>query len=165
MKKTTVIGVLVAVAVAAFGAFKYAESKKQARESQVERGRYLVTIGGCNDCHTPGYGLSGGKVDEALWLTGDSLGWQGPWGTTYAINLRNYVQALTEEQWVQIVAKMQSRPPMPYFNLQRMKEEDLRAMYQYIRAAGPAGAETPPYLPPGVEATTPVVVFPAPPPA
>ena len=47
-----------------------------------DRGRYVVTIAGCNDCHTPNYGLGGGKVDEKQWLTGDSLGWRGPWGTT-----------------------------------------------------------------------------------
>jgi mono/diheme cytochrome c family protein len=49
----------------------------------LERGKYLVTIGGCNDCHTPGYLLSEGKTPEALWLTGSSFGWRGPWGTTY----------------------------------------------------------------------------------
>ncbi len=54
----------------------------------LERGRYLVKIAGCNDCHTPRYAESGGAVAEAEWLTGDSLGWRGPWGTTYAINLR-----------------------------------------------------------------------------
>ena len=29
-----------------------AQEKKKA-DPQVERGRYLVQIGGCNDCHTP----------------------------------------------------------------------------------------------------------------
>ena len=37
------------------------------------RGRYLVEIGGCNDCHTPGYAMSGGKVPEKQWLVGDGL--------------------------------------------------------------------------------------------
>ncbi len=26
-----------------------------ADDAEVERGKYLVTISGCNDCHTPGY--------------------------------------------------------------------------------------------------------------
>ncbi|MEJ2396973.1 MAG: cytochrome C, partial [Gammaproteobacteria bacterium] len=30
----------------------------------LERGRYLVRIGGCNDCHTAGYAESGGKTPE-----------------------------------------------------------------------------------------------------
>lgn len=42
--------------------------------SFIERGRYLVEIAGCNDCHTLGYAQSGGQVPESTWLTGDSLG-------------------------------------------------------------------------------------------
>ena len=57
-------------------------SQKQASElniKKVDRGRYLVKITGCNDCHTPGYLLSEGNVLEKLWLTGDKFGWRGPW--------------------------------------------------------------------------------------
>ena len=43
----------------------------------VERGRYLAKIGGCNDCHTPGYIMKNGQVPEQQWLTGDTLGWRG----------------------------------------------------------------------------------------
>ena len=39
----------------------------------VDRGKYLVQIGGCNDCHTPGYAATGGKVPEKDWLVGDQL--------------------------------------------------------------------------------------------
>src|SRR5688572_2915819 len=55
---------------------------------EAERGRYLVRIAGCNDCHTEGYAFANGDIDESNWLTGDALGWRGPWGTTYAANLR-----------------------------------------------------------------------------
>ena len=41
----------------------------------LKRGKYLVMIGGCNDCHTPGYLMSEGKTPENEWLTGDSFGW------------------------------------------------------------------------------------------
>jgi len=37
----------------------------------VALGRYLVQIAGCNDCHTPGYAMAAGRVDEKEWLTGD----------------------------------------------------------------------------------------------
>ena len=30
----------------------------------IERGRYLTKIGGCNDCHTPGYLLREGNVPQ-----------------------------------------------------------------------------------------------------
>lgn len=77
--------------------------------AQIDRGRYLVKTAGCNDCHTPGYGLSGGAVEESKWLVGDSLGWEGPWGTTYAANLRLFMQNLTVEQWVQIAGARRAR--------------------------------------------------------
>ena len=67
---------------------------------EIALGKYLVRIGGCNDCHTPGYAPSGGKVDEKLWLTGDQLGFRGPWGTTYATNLRLAVEDMTAEQFM-----------------------------------------------------------------
>jgi mono/diheme cytochrome c family protein len=84
--------------------------------AQIERGRYLVRISGCNDCHTEGYMAAAGKVDESRWLTGSQLGWQGPWGTTYAANLRISMQNLTLAQWLQ-AARAPRRPPMPWFAL------------------------------------------------
>jgi len=65
----------------------------------VERGRYLLRTSGCNDCHTPGYPATEGKTPEDLWLTGDTFGWRGPWGTTYGANLRLLAGQMTEEQW------------------------------------------------------------------
>ena len=65
---------------------------RAAEAALIERGRYLVRISGCNDCHTPGYIAAAGKMDESRWLTGDQLGWQGSWGTTYAANLRTSMQ-------------------------------------------------------------------------
>src|SRR5688572_27076595 len=67
--------------------------------SQISRGRYVVKVAGCNDCHTPGYAQSAGRIPESKWLIGDSLGWQGPWGTTYPANLRRFTQGMTERQW------------------------------------------------------------------
>lgn len=130
---------------------------------QVDHGRYLAVIAGCNDCHTPGYLLSEGKVEEKLWLTGDRFGWRGPWGTTYAINLRIFVNALTEDQWVQTARALKTRPPMPWFALNIMKEEDLKAIYQFIRYHGEGGEPAPAYLPPDQEPTTPYAQFPLPP--
>jgi mono/diheme cytochrome c family protein len=135
----------------------------QQADPQINRGRYLIKIGGCNDCHTANYPASGGKVPEAQWLTGDALGWNGPWGTTYATNLRLYMQDLTEEQWVKKAKTLSARPPMPWFNVQAMSASDLRAMYRYVRSLGPAGKPAPDYLPPDKAPTGPVVRFPAPP--
>jgi mono/diheme cytochrome c family protein len=128
--------------------------------SSVERGRYLVQIAGCNDCHTAGYAQAGGKVAESDWLTGDALGWNGPWGTTYPTNLRLYVANTSEAQWLQHARSMQPRPPMPWFNLRAMSDDDLRALFRYLKSAGPAGQPAPAYLPPGTTPIGPVVRFP-----
>jgi len=125
-----------------------------------ERGRYLIKITGCNDCHTPGYAEAGGKIPEKDWLIGDSMGWRGPWGTTYASNLRLYMQLLSEDQWVKIAHTVQFRPPMPWFALHDMTEQDLRAIYRFIRNMGPAGEPAPAYLPPEKEPQGPYIVFP-----
>ena len=129
----------------------------------VQRGRYLAKVAGCNDCHTPGYAMSGGKVPEAQWLIGDKLGWRGPWGTTYAINLRLYLRDMTEAKWVQTAKTREARPPMPWFALHDMTDYDLRAIYHFTRSLGPAGEPAPVYLPPGKEPPQPFVQFPMPP--
>lgn len=129
----------------------------------VERGGYLLKIAGCNDCHTPGYMFSDGKVPVSLWLTGETFGWRGPWGTTYGSNLRLLLNRLTEEQWVIMAETLRRRPPMPWFNLNTVSREDLGAMYQFVRYLGPAGELAPPYLPPGQEPPGPHALFPEPP--
>ena len=134
--------------------------KPQPDKQRIERGRYLAIVGGCNDCHTAGYAPSGGKVAEAQWLLGDALGWNGPWGTTYATNLRLYMQDLTEDQWVKKGKSLTARPPMPWFNVQAMTSADLRAMYRYIKSLGPAGKPAPAYLPPDKTPPQPYVAFP-----
>jgi mono/diheme cytochrome c family protein len=45
-------------------------------ESPVERGKYLVTFGGCGDCHTPGHFL--GHPDMAKYLAGSDVGFALP---------------------------------------------------------------------------------------
>jgi len=157
--------VLLAVcAPCAFAEGPQAAAKTKPSDAKlVERGRYLVRIAGCNDCHTPGYPQSGGKVPEKDWLTGDQLGWHGPWGTTYPANLRQYMQKLTEEQWLKVAHTVQMRPPMPWFALRDMTQHDLRAIYRFIRHLGPAGEAAPAYVAPGQTPKGPVVAFPQPP--
>jgi mono/diheme cytochrome c family protein len=138
----------------------FAQAPKKDDSQAIERGRYLAKIAGCNDCHTPGYAQAGGKVPEKQWLTGDQLGWRGPWGTTYATNLRLYMQNFTEDQWVKLAKSRQLRPPMPWFALQDMTTQDLRAIYKFIRYLGPAGAPAPTFVLPGQEPKGPYVLFP-----
>jgi mono/diheme cytochrome c family protein len=131
----------------------------QKNAAAIERGRYLVKTAGCNDCHTPGYAQTAGQVHESLWMKGDALGYQGPWGTTYPINVRLYMQSMTEEQWLQ-VARQPARPPMPWFALRDMTDADLSALYHYVRSLGEPGDPAPEFVPPGKTPQTPVVRFP-----
>jgi mono/diheme cytochrome c family protein len=112
------------------------------------QGEYLVKVGGCNDCHTPGYPEVGGQIPKGQWLVGSPLGWNGPWGTTYATNLRMKVSGLDEAAWLKYSGDLHTRPPMPDFQLRAMKEQDRLAIYRFIRSLGPAGDAAPTYLPP-----------------
>lgn len=83
-----------------------------AGSSAVERGRYLVTIMGCNDCHTPlKMGKNGPEPDMSRMLSGHPetiriaetpkapegpwmaqvgstmTAWSGPWGVSFTANL------------------------------------------------------------------------------
>jgi mono/diheme cytochrome c family protein len=126
----------------------------------IQRGRYLIQFGGCNDCHTPGYGPKEGKVPDDEWLKGDVLGYHGPWGTTYPVNLRLTLNEMSEDAWVAYAHNLHARPPMPSFTLNIMKEADLRDMYRFIRSLGPAGTPAPAYLPPGQKPIGPVISWP-----
>lgn len=121
----------------------------------IERGRYLVKTTGCNDCHTPRYAQLEGNVAEENWLIGDTMGWHGPWGTTYPTNLRKTVRAMTEQQWLQYAGSVKTRPPMPWFSLHAMNADDLRAIYRFVHALGESDHAVPAALPPDQRPVTP----------
>ena len=140
------------------------KTDRPARREVVERGRYLVVVGNCNDCHTENFPPRDGKVPESEWLLGGgALGLRGPWGTTYASNLRLTASRLSEAEWVKMMKTLKTRPPMPWFNLNQWKDADLKALYQYIKQLGPAGAPAKAALPPGQEPPPPFVQWPLPP--
>lgn len=133
-----------------------AQAKEQAHVvspdgKRISAGRYLVMIAGCNDCHTPGWNRAPGKVPEAQWLSGVPLGWHGPWGTSYAANLRLTAHKLNADEWVKMMHTRNGRPPMPWASVNAMSESDVRAIYEYIHSLGPVGQPMPADLPPGVE--------------
>lgn len=123
----------------------------------VQAGRYLAVVGGCNDCHTEGYLQSAGDVPEERWLSGSRIGWRGPWGTTYAANLRLRVEAMTEDDWVRQMHERHANPPMPWMNVNRMSDRDARSLYRYIDSLGPFGEPVPSAVPPGEEPSTPFI--------
>src|SRR5262249_56373804 len=69
--------VLAAAAIATAAAAAYAVwCGVGAQEAQLARGKYLVQLAGCTDCHTPGYRL--GKPDMARFLGGPGGGFEMP---------------------------------------------------------------------------------------
>ena len=117
----------------------------------VDRGRHLVLIGHCNNCHTAGYVPATGNVPESRWLMGNPVGWRGKSGTIYASNLRLYVQNMSEQAWIQALRTVQWRAPMPWWSVRELTTDELGAMYRYIRSLTPAGSPAPPFLPPDRE--------------
>lgn len=144
------------LALSLAGGLASADGKTDSK--MVERGRYLVSIAGCNDCHTARYMERNGAIPEADWLAGSPVGFQGPWGTSYASNLRLYAQSLTEAEWL-VSARREMRPPMPWFALREMSDADLKAIYRYLRSRGPKGEPAPAYVPPGEKVATPYFDF------
>ena len=137
------------------------QSGRAADAQQIERGQYVVEIGGCNDCHTAGYAEAGGKAAEADRLKGGTLGFGGPWGTTYATNLRLSIGKMTEDQWLKYGKSLMTRPPMPWFNVRAMTDADLRAIYQYMKSMpGDAGIAAPAYVPPDKQPKQPYIQWP-----
>jgi phosphoglycerate dehydrogenase-like enzyme/mono/diheme cytochrome c family protein len=164
MRKSFSLGTVITTALLCTAAAP-AWARKSSDAEDVARGRYLITVGSCNDCHTPRFMQEGMKVPEDIWLTGLSVGFLGPWGTTYGPNLRLLISTLTEDEWL-AHARVTRLPPMPSAALQEMNDADLRAIYRYVRHLGPAGEPAPAYVAPGGKVVAPYYDFvPKPPPA
>lgn len=151
--------------------------------SQLERGRYLVTIGGCNDCHTPfkmtdkgpapdmDRMLSGHPEQMKLppppkaqgpWVMSGSAtntAFAGPWGMTFAANLtsdKNTGLGIWDEKMFIQAMRMgkhfgQGRPimpPMPWRAYRRMTDEDLKAVFAYLRSVPAIHNYVPDYVAP-----------------
>jgi mono/diheme cytochrome c family protein len=126
----------------------------------IERGRYLVQLSGCNDCHTEEFMDKGGDVPEKEWLTGSRRGWRNEHGTTYPTNLRLLISRIDENQWVTLAKTMRTKAPMAWYRLREIKDSDLRAIYHYVRWLGPAGEPAPQSLPPEIDPPEPYIYFP-----
>ena len=157
---TALVGLALLVTLG-FRATQAPQEAQSASKEQIERGKYIADIGGCNDCHTTGFAEAGGKAEESVRLKGDTLGFRGPWGTTYATNLRLSISKRTEDAWVKYAKGLATRPPMPWFNVRAMTDADLRALYVYVKSLpGDTGTAAPPFLPPNQVPKPPYIQWP-----
>ena len=152
MRRLIFCGLVLAVAVSSWiGVASAAGSNAQT----IARGKYLVTFGACNDCHTPGWRESFGNVPASNWMIGTSTGFRGPWGTVYPANVRQRFFEITEDQWLGMVNTREGHPPMTWHDIRALSTDDRRAIYRFIRSLGKAGVPSLPSLPPQQEPKTP----------
>jgi hypothetical protein len=153
--------------------------------SQVKWGEHLVTIGGCNDCHTPKKMTPMGPViDTSLALSGhpammpppdidrkevESKGlgvtqtltsWVGPWGISYAANLTSdstgignwnedqFMLCLREGKWKGLAGSRTLLPPMPWEFFKSMTDDELKAIFAYLKSTKPIHNVVPEAAPP-----------------
>jgi hypothetical protein len=154
-------------------------------ESQVKWGEHIVTISGCNDCHTPKKRSDHGPVlDSSLLLSGhpsqrppidinrkeietkglllssDLTEWVGPWGISYAANLSSdatgigdwtepqFMLAIREGKYKGLANSRTLLPPMPWINFRNMTDDELKAVFAYLKSTKPINNLVPLPLPP-----------------
>jgi len=112
----------------------------------VARGKYLVTIASCHDCHTPGYFL--GKPDMARYLGGSDVGFELPGlGVFLGPNLTpDKETGLGNWTDAQVVAAIQTgarpdgrmlAPIMPYHAFANFTPQDVQAIVAFLRTIPP----------------------------
>lgn len=162
-----------------------AEVEKPSQEALLERGKYLVAVTGCNDCHSAKIMTDRGPVpDEKYFMAGHVAaeklppvdkgaaknGWVlfnmnntaavGPWGTSYAANLTpdatgignwtldNFKKAMREGKYKGMDNTRMLLPPMPWPNFRNMTDEDIEAIFVYLKSLPPVKNVVPSAAPP-----------------
>jgi hypothetical protein len=162
-----------------------AQSNFGGYESQENWGEHLVTIAGCNDCHTPKKMTDHGPdIDSSLLLSGHPAGmpapevdrkdleskgiaatntltaWVGPWGVSYSANLtsdptgiggwteQNFITALREGKYKGIASGRPLMPPMPWQMIGKMTDDELKAVFAFLKSTKPVSNVVPELQPP-----------------
>jgi mono/diheme cytochrome c family protein len=123
-----------------------------AQDAQVRRGQYLVTLGGCNDCHTPGYFF--GKPDMNRFLGGSEVGFEIPGlGVFHGPNLtpdqETGLGTWSTEQIAAAITKGQRpdgrelAPIMPWHAFANLTAQDARAIAIYLKSLKPVKNKVP----------------------
>ncbi|MBV8187919.1 MAG: cytochrome c [Alphaproteobacteria bacterium] len=134
-------GVLKGVCVLAL--FGWACTAQAADPATIARGKYLVTIMSCTDCHTPGYFL--GKPDFTRSLGGSEVGFELPeLGVFYGPNLtpdkETGLGAWTDEQIATAITTgvvpsgRELAPIMPWRAFGNLTKQDAAAIVAYLRS-------------------------------
>lgn len=141
-----------------------ATSATATTQASAERGAKLVTLGGCDDCHTPK--LQDGALDMSQRFSGfhsnmplppaipgmvttnmHLTAWRGPWGLSISRNIspdsKTGIGGWTQEQFIKTLRTgvdpngRKLMPPMPVEALKTLPDQDLADMYAYLKTAKP----------------------------
>jgi mono/diheme cytochrome c family protein len=124
----------------------------QASGSPVERGKYLVSVIPCTDCHTPGHFL--GKPDMQRFLAGSEVGFDIPGlGVFHGPNLTpDKETGLGNWTDGQIAAAIRTgerpdgrklAPAMPVDTFQNLTQDDALAIAAYLKTLPPVRNQVP----------------------
>jgi mono/diheme cytochrome c family protein len=124
----------------------------RAEDAQLARGQYLVTLGSCTDCHTPGHLL--GKPDMTRFLGGSDVGFAIPGlGTFVGRNLtpdkETGLGSWTREQVATAFTtgvRPDGRvlaPVMPWAAFSQLTKADALAIAAYLQSLPPVRQEVP----------------------
>jgi len=105
------------------------------------RGEYLVTLASCEDCHTPSVN---GQPEAGKAFAG-GMEFKGPWGTVQSANItpdKTGIAYYDESRFIEAmrtgsVMGRPLNPIMPWDSYRRMTDEDLKAMFAYLRTVKP----------------------------
>jgi mono/diheme cytochrome c family protein len=122
-----------------------------AADPQIARGKYLVTITGCSDCHTPDSLM--GRPDIQQYLGGSDVGFATPNGVFVAPNLTPAKETglgnWTTEEIIVALTKGERpdqrvlAPIMPYDELSSLTRSDALAIVAYLRSLPPVSHKVP----------------------
>jgi hypothetical protein len=97
---------------------------------------------------------------KGLVVTNDLTAWVGPWGISYAANLtpdESGIGNWSEAQFIRAIREGKSKglengrqllPPMPWQEFSLMKEEELKAIFAYLKSIRPINNVVPAPAPP-----------------
>jgi mono/diheme cytochrome c family protein len=107
----------------------------------LQRGKFLVAMAGCAGCHTP---QVRGQTVPGMDLAGGST-FSGPWGSVASSNITPDASGIgyyDEALFLQVmktgyVKARELSPIMPVFDFKNMTDDDLKAMFAYLRTLKP----------------------------
>jgi hypothetical protein len=107
----------------------------------VKRGAFLVTMAGCKDCHTP---MDKGEPLPNMELSGGQV-FEGPWGRVATANLTPDPSGIPYYDEILFLQALRTgyvkarplNPIMPWSNYGGMTDDDLKAIFAYLKTVKP----------------------------